>query len=889
MRKTFGRLRSLACFLLVAVMCIGMLPTAAFAAGDDSTDEPEAKHDIVINAVNADATYRFYKLLDLKVKTDAEGKVKSYQYSFNKKTDGLEDAVREAVGGLAYDPEAEDSMGFQVRDNMILFQVPEGYEDSAEMQAAADGMMLKFADALRASLEGLELTPDHTIKGNDKDYVRDGVLTIKDVTAGYWMVTSDAGSRSIIFTNPSDVNGNMLVEEKNEKPTINKTANTVGASIGSTVTYTIRVNAKAGSENLKILDQMSLGLKFVGVKSMVFQASRGGAPVTLAASETSEADAPATYTLGVTPSNGEDGDFITVVINPYFLESAAFTGDDTTLADDGGVFTLTYDAKITGDALKVDNVTNDAHLEYGHDPDSENPFGTKPGEGGNETLHDYLVKWVDEDGKLLSSTKYNPATDLFPSNPERTGLDGYWADPVLSTEEGDEYVIIIKWVSLHLDPEAEYTMRWLDENGQAIDGIPDVKFVMNKDGFPRNPERPGVVGHWGNPVVDEEAKLVTVTWIPEDPNLDVKYTVRWIEEDGSAIPEIRDVTYYPKTGMFPANPKRVGMLGHWDEPTMPDEDGLILIRWISLKIDIEKTYIVRWVDENGDPISGISEVTYVPKTDTFPENPVREGLTGRWGDPADPVEEEDGSLVIYIQWIPKENSSSSGVVIKLYDVILYNYVAGSEGTSLAGAEFYMLRKDDKGAAAGEGALTVAGTSDAAINGWYADGKFETAGYDYEKSEGVVCFYREDDEDGNAVYRLATEEEVNAETPDPNVSKFITVPDTGKVVIKGLSDGMYAFVEKTAPKGYNLLSAAVKFVVNGGDEGNAEKYVYGNSDGVTYKLNAENMIKIANASGLRMPHTGGIGTTVFYIGGACLMLAAAGALVILKKRSKAGED
>ena len=50
----------------------------------------------------------------------------------------------------------------------------------------------------------------------------------------------------------------------------------------------------------------------------------------------------------------------------------------------------------------------------------------------------------------------------------------------------------------------------------------------------------------------------------------------------------------------------------------------------------------------------------------------------------------------------------------------------------------------------------------------------------------------------------------------------------------------------------------------------------------------NQVAIANASGLVMPSTGGIGTTIFYIVGGALILGA-GVLLVVKKRVGHGEE
>lgn len=80
--------------------------------------------------------------------------------------------------------------------------------------------------------------------------------------------------------------------------------------------------------------------------------------------------------------------------------------------------------------------------------------------------------------------------------------------------------------------------------------------------------------------------------------------------------------------------------------------------------------------------------------------------------------------------------------------------------------------------------------------------------------------------------------------------------TGAIVIKGLENGDYYFEETEAPAGYNKLTTRTQAaVVN----------------------NANVTIDVENNTGLELPTTGGIGTTIFYVLGGVLFL---GALVIL---------
>ena len=124
--------------------------------------------------------------------------------------------------------------------------------------------------------------------------------------------------------------------------------------------------------------------------------------------------------------------------------------------------------------------------------------------------------------------------------------------------------------------------------------------------------------------------------------------------------------------------------------------------------------------------------------------------------------------------------------------------------------------------------------------------------------------------GGEVVQLIKLDELNYRVAKPGeadaVNTFTTVA-TGDIMIWGLdTDDDYTLEEITPPDGYNKLPEEVDVTVNAD---NASR------------------IEIENKSGTELPETGGMGTTLFYIFGAILMVGAA-VLLITKRRMNMAE-
>lgn len=139
------------------------------------------------------------------------------------------------------------------------------------------------------------------------------------------------------------------------------------------------------------------------------------------------------------------------------------------------------------------------------------------------------------------------------------------------------------------------------------------------------------------------------------------------------------------------------------------------------------------------------------------------------------------------------------------------------------------------------------------------------------------------------------------TAGEGLTNQITTPESGVIVVKGVKSGDYEITEVTAPAGYNKLTAPVivKAVQTGSTSTHTIVYLDENGNitntetDKTTKVNvdidniAATAVVVVNKAGTELPSTGGMGTTIFYVLGAVLVVGA-GVLLVTKKRMSQSE-
>ena len=157
------------------------------------------------------------------------------------------------------------------------------------------------------------------------------------------------------------------------------------------------------------------------------------------------------------------------------------------------------------------------------------------------------------------------------------------------------------------------------------------------------------------------------------------------------------------------------------------------------------------------------------------------------------------------------------------------------------------------------------------------------------------FYVQTTPDANGAYIYA------GTTPGEGLTNQITTPDSGVIVVKGVKSGTYEIKEVTAPAGYNKLTAPVTVEAVKTSQTSTHTTVYLDENGNTTNTQTEKTIEVnvdietiaatavvvVNKAGTELPSTGGMGTTVFYVLGAVLVVGA-GVLLVTKKRMSQSE-
>lgn len=337
MKKTFKKL--MAALLAVALLCAMAVP--AFAA------EGASGTITIDKAINGE-TYTAYKIFNVvSSKTETDGST-TYVY---KVADGWADFFTDNTvkNYVSVDTHGQPTW-------------VESKESVADLQAFAK-LALDYASKTT------------TITGKTAT-ASGGEAVISGLTAGYYVVSTTAGSLCILNTNGSD----LKIDEKNVAPTIDKkidgSKSTNDAAIGDVVNYTVTIHAKKGATGYVLTDTMTKGLTF----------NRDSLTVKVGATTLAE---NTHYTVAVDAAATDGSTKFTVTFKDTYLNTI---DGDTDIV-------VSYTATVNKDAvIGTTGNTNTAQLKYGNNSTVES----------TTTTYSYkfdLVK-TDNSKKLLTGAKF---------------------------------------------------------------------------------------------------------------------------------------------------------------------------------------------------------------------------------------------------------------------------------------------------------------------------------------------------------------------------------------------------------------------------------------------------------------------------------------------------
>lgn len=208
--------------------------------------------------------------------------------------------------------------------------------------------------------------------------------------------------------------------------------------------------------------------------------------------------------------------------------------------------------------------------------------------------------------------------------------------------------------------------------------------------------------------------------------------------------------------------------------------------------------------------------------------------------------------------IDDTNSNAGKDVTITYDVLVTSEndkVTNTANVSRTGSENYSSDSVDLY----EGAITLTKTN--AYEKESDKKLLAGAGFNVLDKDGNVLKFVDK---GNNTYVLAKDQTVTTDV----VTEVVTGAN-GQLVVKGLDKGKYQFKEVTAPDGYSI------------NETNSSATLTITGDKATAEFTADTDMRDTEVGAL--PETGGIGTTIFTVGGCAIMVVAAALFFMNKKK------
>lgn len=238
--------------IMFAFMMVFSLSTNV-KAERGSQDVDRTNGTITINKTVKDQEYKIYKILNLEsFNTDQADQGGAYSYTI-------------ATGWAEFfTNDGDGSKYVDVKNDYVTWKNTTNQETEAR----------EFAKKALAYAQGKPVKETATVKGNGN------TVTVKNLAYGYYLVGSSVGSLCGLNT----TNPNAEINEKNEKPTVEKTVSARGeqhaqqnyANIGEALDFQTVIHVKKGAKNYVLYDQMSKGLELIDYLPNVTLMVNGG-------------------------------------------------------------------------------------------------------------------------------------------------------------------------------------------------------------------------------------------------------------------------------------------------------------------------------------------------------------------------------------------------------------------------------------------------------------------------------------------------------------------------------------------------------------------------------------------------------------------------------------
>ena len=239
----------------------------------------------------------------------------------------------------------------------------------------------------------------------------------------------------------------------------------------------------------------------------------------------------------------------------------------------------------------------------------------------------FNVKDVNDDDYVqVKAENYKSGSQVnFPSySPEKAGhkFSGWYFDRNLSEKVEDNYTIGNENVDFYAKYTPKtYTVTWVNYDGTVLETDGNVKYNSTPHYNGATPERAAETGYtyefkgW-NPEISPVTGDVTYT--AEYNKIANKYTVTWVNYDGTVLETDGNVEYNSTPHYDGATPERAAETGHtyefkgWTPEISPVTGDVTYTAEYTATKDLTYTIIQNFIDGKGNPIEAMKKET--PKT-----------------------------------------------------------------------------------------------------------------------------------------------------------------------------------------------------------------------------------------------------------------------------------